>query len=188
MIGYDVFFEGYSMISAHFQISVRLVFVLFLTAMLSACSLFSTESKREEAIQLDISIQAVTDLNPDIKNRPSPMIVRVYELKSNATFTQADFFSLQNNDRATLAEDLLVRDEFIVRPGDRRITIRRKAHPQIGTIGVLAAFRDIPHSIWRATFQLPLPSDTAWYEKMLSSNTIRLRVLLENNAVRILDN
>ncbi|MDR2164516.1 MAG: type VI secretion system lipoprotein TssJ [Zoogloeaceae bacterium] len=175
------------MILANFQTPVRLALALFLAAMLSACSLFSSESKREETVQLDISIQAVTNLNPDIKSRPSPMIVRIYELKSDSTFIQADFFSLQNNDRATLTEDLLARDEFIVHPGDRRATIRRKAHPQIGAIGVLAAFRDISHSVWRATFRFPPPSDTAWYEKILSSSTIHLRVLLEDNTVRILD-
>ncbi|MDR2625653.1 MAG: type VI secretion system lipoprotein TssJ [Zoogloeaceae bacterium] len=171
------------MISARFPIPVRPVLVVFLAVTLAACSLFSSENKREEAkaTQLDISIQAVTDLNLDLKSRPSPMIVRVYELKSDATFIQADFFSLQNNDRATLTEDLLARDEFIVRPGDR-LTIRRKAHPQVGAIGVLAAFRDLPHSTWRATFRLPPPSD-----KKRSSNTIHLRVLLEDNAVRILN-
>ncbi|MDR2786785.1 MAG: type VI secretion system lipoprotein TssJ [Candidatus Accumulibacter sp.] len=175
------------MIFVRSRIPVCLAFAVFLAAMLSACSLFSTESKREEAVQLDISIQAATDLNPDLKSRPSPMILRVYELKSEATFIQADFFSLQNNDRATLTEDLLARDEFIVRPDDRRVLIRRKAHPQIGALGVFAAFRDLPHSIWRATFRLPPPSEAAWYERLLSSDTIRLRVFLEDNAIRILD-
>jgi type VI secretion system protein VasD len=149
--------------------------------------LFSpSEEPREEAIQLNITVQAVKDLNPDVKSRPSPMILRVYELKSDTTFGQADFFSLQNNDRATLTEDMLARDEFIVRPGDR-FTIRRKAHREVGAIGVLAAFRDLPRSTWRAVFRLPPPADIPWYKKMWASNAIRLQVLLEDNAVRILD-
>jgi type VI secretion system protein VasD len=174
------------MIPARFRMPARLVFVLLFAVAPSACSLFSTEAKREEPIQLAISAQAVTDLNPDLKSRPSPMVVRVYELKSDAVFNQADFFSLQNNDRAVLTEDLLARDEFIVRPGGR-FAIRRQAHPQIGAVGVLAAFRDLPHATWRATFSLPPPADIPWYKKMWSSNAIRLRVLLEDNAVRILD-
>jgi len=174
------------MTSTRFRLLSCTVFSLFLVAVMSACSLFPSGNNRTESIQLNVSLQAVTDLNPDLKSRPSPIIVRVYELKSDATFNQADFFSLQNNDRATLTEDLLARDEFILRPGDN-LKISRKAHPQIGAVGVLAAFRDLPHATWRATFRLPPSSDTAWYQKMLSSNTIRLRVLLEDNAVRILD-
>jgi type VI secretion system protein VasD len=172
------------MISVHSRIPVCLALaVVFVT--MPACSLFSTESKKEEPVQLDISLQAATDLNPDLKSRPSPMIMRVYELKSEATFVQADFFSLQNNERATLTEDLLARDEFIVRPGDRRGLIRRKIHPQTGVLGVFAAFRDLPRSTWRATFRVPPPADAAWYKKLLSSNTIPLRIVLEDNAVRI---
>jgi len=165
-----------------FRVSARSILVSFLVVMLSACSLLSPEKKREEPAQLNITIQAAADLNPDARSRPSPMIVRVYELRSDATFAQADFFSLQNNDRATLADDLLARDEFIVRPGDRRITISRKANPQAGAIGVLAAFRDIQHSTWRASFRLPPPKEAAWYKL---SNTIRLQVFLEDNVVRI---
>ena len=149
----DWFYKGSSMIFACFRMLARPVFMLFFAVALSACSLFSTDSKREEAVQLNISAQAVTDLNPDIKSRPSPMIVRVYELKSDAVFNQ----------------------------------VRRPAHPQIGAIGVLAAFRDLPRSTWRATFILLPPADIPWYKKMWSSNAIRLRVLLEDNAVRILD-
>jgi type VI secretion system protein VasD len=175
------------MIFIRSRIPVCLASAVFLAAMLSACSLFSSESKREEVVPFEVSLQAATDLNSDAKSRPSPMIVRVYELKSEAVFTQADFFSLQNNDRATLTEDLLARDEFIVRPGDRRTLIRRKAHPQTGALGVFAAFRDLPHSTWRATFRFSPPADAAWYEKLLSSGTIRLKVLLEDNAVRILE-
>lgn len=175
------------MISACLRAWIRPLLVVFLAVTLSACALFSSDDKREASAQLNINLQAVTDLNPDSKGRASPVMVRVYELKSEATFAQADFFSLQNNDRATLAEDLLARDEFIMRPGDRRITIRRKAHPQVGAIGVLAAYRDIQRSTWRATFRVPPATDAAWYQKLWSSNKIRLQIFLEDNAVRVLE-
>jgi len=171
-----------------FRVLIRPILVLVLAVTLPACSLFSSDSKREVPVKLNITIQAVADLNPDAKSRPSPMIVRVYELRSDATFSQADFFSLQNNDRATLSEDLLARDEFIVRPGDRRITISRTAHTQTGAIGVLAAYRNLPHSTWRTSFRFPPRTDAAWYHRLWSSsNTISLQVFLEDNVVRILD-
>jgi type VI secretion system protein VasD len=154
--------------------------VACLVIMSSACSVLP--ESREPIKTLDISMQAVTDLNPDVKSRPAPIIVRIYELKSEATFVQADFFSLHNSDKATLTDDLLVRDEFLMRPGDR-ITIRRKAHPQLGAIGVLAAFRDLPYSTWRATYRLPPSAEATWYRR---SSSVNLQIQLEDNAVRIL--
>lgn len=171
------------MISVYPQIQARpVVALIFAVFLLPACSLLS--EPKEEPVRLNVSMQAVSDLNPDVKSRPAPIAVRVYELKSEATFVQADFFSLQNSDKATLTDDLLARDEFIMRPGER-VTIRRKAHPQIGAIGVLAAFRDLPNATWRATYKLQPPAELSWYKKMLPTGKLNLRVSLECNAVRI---
>ena len=40
------------------------------------------------------SIQASADLNPSVSQRPSPLLLRVYELKTAAGFNQADFMAL----------------------------------------------------------------------------------------------
>jgi hypothetical protein len=53
------------------------------------------------------------------------------------------------NDKALIGSDLLVRDEFILRPGDVK-TIRRKSHPDLAAIGVVAGYRDLAQADWRA--------------------------------------
>jgi hypothetical protein len=47
-------------------------------------------------------------VNPDDKGRAAPILVRVYELKSEGTFESADYFSLNANDKAAIGSDLLV--------------------------------------------------------------------------------
>lgn len=70
---------------------------------------------------LKLVIQADTDINPDANNRPSPVYVRMYELKSPIAFHQADFMALFNKDKALLEADFVKRQELkIFVPGDKR--------------------------------------------------------------------
>jgi type VI secretion system protein VasD len=47
-----------------------------------------------EQTRLDITITAEAGVNPDDKGRAAPIMVRIYELKSEGTFESADYFSL----------------------------------------------------------------------------------------------
>lgn len=89
-------------------------------------------------------------VNPDSRGRPSPVVVRLYELKSLAAFNGADFFSIYERDKETLGAELLAREEFLFRPGETR-KLERKLQPEATYVGVIAAFRDLEHSQWRGT-------------------------------------
>lgn len=90
----------------------RLLMPWALSLALAACS---TAPAQPEQLKLDLAIQAGDSLNPDDKGRASPVLVRLYELKTSSTFEQADYYSLESTDRTVLMQDLLARDEFIDR-------------------------------------------------------------------------
>jgi type VI secretion system protein VasD len=70
---------------------------------------------------LKLVFQADNDINPDAKNRPSPVFVRMYELKSPMIFHQADFMTLYNKDKAVLEADFVNKQDLkIFVPGDKR--------------------------------------------------------------------
>lgn len=96
------------------------------------------------------SIQAAGDVNPSTSRRPSPIVVRVYELKSVAAFDKSDFMSLYQRDQAELAADLVGKEEFVLAPGETK-TFAKKLSPDTRFIGVVAAFRDVERSRWRST-------------------------------------
>jgi type VI secretion system protein VasD len=95
------------------------------------------------------SVEALANVNPDARGRPSPVVVKFYELKSLAVFDSADFFSLFERDREILGAELVAREEFQLVPGDRR-TFERTLQPDTRYLGVVAAFRDLERSVWRA--------------------------------------
>ena len=78
----------------------------FLTvSLLNACG-SATPPLLQGAIKVD---QAA---NPDLNGRASPVVVRVYELRSPAAFSGADFLSLFEKESEALAGDLVGREEY----------------------------------------------------------------------------
>jgi type VI secretion system protein VasD len=148
--------------------------------MLVACA--SGDPKPREPLRLDLNVSAAATVNPDDQKRAAPIIVRVYELKTNGAFNAADFFTLQDKDKTVLADDLVKRDQFQLRPGEH-MTITRTADPSTTTLGILAAYRDLPNSVWRAVYALPVTPDKAWHR--FSTPKLKLTITLDANAIKV---
>jgi type VI secretion system protein VasD len=101
------------------------------------------------------AINVEPNVNPDRAGRPSPIVVRIYELKATAAFNGADFFSLFDNEQATLSGELVGREEFQLQPAETR-QYRRQLQPETKFIGVVGAFRDLEQAHWRQV--VPVPS------------------------------
>jgi type VI secretion system protein VasD len=98
---------------------------------------------------LIVTLQAGPDINPDIRGQPSALAVRLFELKSATLFGAADFFALYEREQATLAGDLLGSEQVILAPGATR-TVSRTVQQDARFLGVIAAFRELDRSVWRA--------------------------------------
>ena len=108
--------------------------------------------------KLSVNVVAATYLNPDINGRASPVVLRVYELESPTQFTNAHFHALFDQDRATLASEIVAREEFVLRPGETK-AIDKLLAPDTQAIGVMALFRDLERARWRAVAALTPAKD-----------------------------
>ncbi|WP_174365021.1 type VI secretion system lipoprotein TssJ [uncultured Caballeronia sp.] len=150
--------------------------------MLAACASSDPDPKTpKEPLRLDMSVKAASDVNPDDRGRAAPIVVRVYELRNAETFKSQDFISLQEKDKALLADDINARDEFLLRPGDSKV-FRRKPDSTTHVIGVLAAYRDLPNAVWRTTYDLPEARDAAWYRR---DSKLHLNIILGAKAIKV---
>lgn len=103
---------------------------------------------------VDLSIAAAPDINPDADGRPSPAMVRVYQLASGGKFETADFFQLFDKEKATLGQDLVARQELSISPGrSEHLVIPLKQDARV--VAVAVSFRDIDQAAWRATIGVP---------------------------------
>ncbi|MBX9757035.1 MAG: type VI secretion system lipoprotein TssJ [Pseudomonadaceae bacterium] len=131
---------------------LRFLPLALLTALLglSGCSSLSPYS---DTTKLDLSLTGSEKLNPDINGRPSPIVLRLIELKHPVSFENADFFSLYQRPKDALSPDLVTLEELELRPGESH---ELKLSVQDGSryVGVLAAYRDLPESSWRYVIAL----------------------------------
>jgi len=108
------------------------------------------ETKTKSAMTLAAS----ADTNPDANGRPSPVVVRVYQLKTDAAFKGAEFFALYDDDQKVLGPELISRDEFVLAPSEKK-TIDVAVSKETRFVGALAAFRDIRNAQWRGLVVAP---------------------------------
>lgn len=94
-------------------------------------------------------LTAAAGVNRTVSGRPSPLQVRVYELKAATAFSTSDFVSLYQRDQAELGADLVAREEMTLQPGETR-PMNRTLAPETRFVAVFAAYRDIEHARWRA--------------------------------------
>jgi type VI secretion system protein VasD len=112
-----------------------------------------------------LNLSAAAGLNPNQDQQPSPLVVRVYELKSVDTFNQLQFFDLYDQDVAKLGGDLLNRREVEIQPG-KSVSWQRDADPAALFIGAIAGYRELANITWRGSVPL----------RVEERNTITLRL------------
>ena len=93
--------------------------ILASVLMLSACSssnIFSSAANAIISPSTDLIFHVAKDVNPDLNERPSPVVVTIYQLSSRTIFDNQDFFSLYENAQTILGPDLLTKQELELQP------------------------------------------------------------------------
>lgn len=114
-------------------------------------------------------------VNPDANGRPSPLVVRYYELSSRSQFEREDFERLFDTPESSLGPDLLVREELELQPGSE-LEITRRLNPNARFVGLVAAYRDIETARWRALVEV---DPTGYDERVIHVEPLALYVIPE---------
>lgn len=144
---------------------VSLILAVMLLAGVTACG-------GPKMVMLRATMDVQPAVNPDARGRPSPVVVRVYALKSLAAFNSASFFSLYGKDKETLGAEFVDGDEIQLLPGQKR-EFQKEYPPETRYVAVFASFRDVEHSHWRDSIAL----DT--------QKSIKMQIRVENTSVSI---
>lgn len=122
--------------------------LLVVAAMLGGCA---AQPKPAEA---KARISATPQVNPNSAGRPSPIHVRIFQLKEDGAFMGADFWTLADKEQATLGESLVQRLEYDLAPGETK-EFPLKISPEARVLAVMAEFADYRNSQWRVVAQAP---------------------------------
>lgn len=145
--------------------------LLLAAVVLVAAGCASQPSTEVDAV--DGRVVVGPNLNPNAEGRPSPVFLRIYQLKDAAAFNTASFADLADADAEVLGASLISRDEFelcpLETPGssrsarvDRRcqgeqlpVTLDVKGNTRY--LAVMAGFYDLhdPSGSWRDVAAVP---------------------------------
>ena len=99
-------------------------------------------------------ISAAADVNPNVEGRPSPIHVRVLQLKEEGAFLAGDFWALADNEQQVLGSSLVQRLEYDLAPGETK-EFELKIAPDARVLAVMAEYANYRNAQWRVVTQAP---------------------------------
>jgi len=161
----------------------RSIYVLSILVALTASSACSSLNSAVGGMfgadtDLTISFKVESDINPDENKTPSPLFVRMYELKSPKLFKKANFIDIYEQDKKILGADFIgVQKLKRLKPGEDRensFVLNEKTR----FVGLYAEFLDYK----RAKYKLIVPV----VQHDVIGTTINIKV--SGNAIQDSDN
>lgn len=99
--------------------------------------------------RITMEVASQPNVNPDSSGRPSPIIVKMYEMRNDMAFRQGDFQVLFMEPMKVLGAHLVAMDELLFVPGEARV-VEYAPMPETRYVGILAGFRQMERARWRA--------------------------------------
>ncbi len=97
---------------------------------------------------LTVNLAGLPNVNPDSEGRPSPVLVKMYELSGDLLFKNAGLLPLFQDPINTLGAELVSFDEFTLVPGEAK-TLVYLPSPRTTHVGVAAGFRRQDQGAWK---------------------------------------
>ncbi|NTS75639.1 type VI secretion system lipoprotein TssJ [Catenovulum sp. SM1970] len=142
---------------------------LLLVAFLSACSSTPTEP----TMDFNYYIRATNDINPDFTNRPSPVLVRVYQLTNRVNFDNASYDALFDPEQNVLGAEFIDMNEYLVHP-DTNNEVALKISERSKFIGVAVGYRAIDGVNWRSV--ISVPDESFWRDSAIEIKVEKVSV------------
>jgi type VI secretion system protein VasD len=109
---------------------------------LAMLSIAACGSAAPKPVATKLEVIAAADLNPDREGRPSPVVVRLFQLRTEGEFAGAKYFQLHDKEKETLGASLISRDELpAIAPGGHLLQ-ELPVSPDTRFFGVLAGYQD----------------------------------------------
>lgn len=154
----------------HYTRYLGLVLVAAAAALLLSCNTVNSQVGKMLNLDTDLKLtfKVAADINPDDKKTPSPLFIRLYELKSPKVFERATFLELFERDKEVLGGDMLGKQQLKrIKPGED-VELSFVVDEKTQFVGLFAEFLQYKNSNYRVV--IPVVSSNV----VASSATIRI--------------
>jgi len=101
-----------------------------------------------------VNIYAMDDINPNEKELPRPVVVRLYQLANDVRMLNAGYDDVLLKDAEVLKDDLLKVDEVTIYPNDL-VEVKFERIPTAGYLCGAAMFRNPQGQSWKTFYTFP---------------------------------
>ncbi|WP_193755508.1 type VI secretion system lipoprotein TssJ [Psychromonas sp. psych-6C06] len=153
------------------------IYAITMMVLLSSCSAVNTKVGGVLDLDTDFQLSFVVDenINPDDNKVPSPVIIRMYELKSTKLFEKANFIDLYERDSEVLGKSLIGQQVLkAVQPSEQR-TANFVLSKDTQYIGLYVEFLQFENAKYKVTIPIAQTNVVSSSAKVqLSENTISI--------------
>ena len=133
---------------------IKTLMLAMMVFAIGGCS--SSKSRVGGILNLDtdlkLTLKVASDINPDYNDRPSPVFVRFYQLKSVTAFEKADFIDIYERDKEIFGGDIVSKQILKpLIPGESRVE-RLVLEPGTRAIAIFAEFSQYAGSTYKVVF------------------------------------
>lgn len=121
---------------------MKYLLIIFLILGIQGCA------TSENAPQIKTTYFANAQVNPNIMNKPAPLVVTMYQLKTDSIIKNTDFISLYTDPKAALESSIISREQIEIKP-NQQIETTQDLDPDTRYLAIIAAYRDIDNAQWR---------------------------------------
>lgn len=165
-----------------YLLNVREILLVASLIFLTGCSSINTSvgSFFNMDTDLEVKFKVDSDVNPDDDKKPSPLFVRMYQLKSTKMFDRANFIDLYEKDKEVLGADMISKQILRrIKPGESRdenFVLNKETH----YIGLYAEFLQYKNSSFKLLIPVVPTNVIGTTEKVLISGNKLIHINAEN--------
>jgi type VI secretion system protein VasD len=125
--------------------------------LLAACSSAPPpkEVKPCDVQMVTLYIYSADNINPNDQGKPRPVVVRLYQLKSEVKLQNAQYDDVLLKDKEVLGDDVVKVDEVEVYPNDL-VRVKFERSKEASSLGGVALFHGPKGHSWQTYYQFPL--------------------------------
>jgi type VI secretion system protein VasD len=103
-----------------------------------------------------LNIYAADNINPNETGNPRPVVVRLYQLKSDVRLLNATYDDVLLKEKEVLADDVMKMDEVGVFPNDL-VEVKFERIKEASFLAGVALFHSPKGQSWKTFYEFPLP-------------------------------
>ncbi|NDJ56383.1 type VI secretion system lipoprotein TssJ [Enterobacteriaceae bacterium 4M9] len=122
------------------------------------------QGEQQAQAYYNLTLRATREANINAAGQPVPLKINIFKLRSDTAFMNADYFSLHDNPKAVLGNNLIDSEPLFLLPDSETLKLSGKKTDERYYIGVTGEFQNLKNKVWRIAVAIDNPEKAPFYK------------------------